>query len=425
MLSKADTLSRVPPHIHNLPSVVMPKKLLSNYHHDDPFILGISKGNDDFDEGLEYFIPDDCLSASHGNRPVQGAYFTPVSGEQKNPYSYIPDFQNQVSPFYAMLEEEAVPIFEPDVIPVVDFHGFSGYLQHPGAQGFPAQGTVGNWEGNEVVELRPEQMVQGPTGPAVQQQSGYPGTGNPGLDAALLATLNPSVNPAFGSGGFSQEEMAKSFKGEMGGYFQEHVYPTLNSLMNITVNQQMKKMLGKVGDIGADLKEAATEDSFSPLYIKDVSRDYSVVKASFWMVAILILLWGIPAYGLIIAPLVAGYVGGRKAGNEFRAFLAALLPTVISTLLVLLFTTSIIPFTSYHHTLVTLHDSFFDIISHLSVYESSQKDPARAMSSITSTGTATFFSMLALSLIGGTMERDQRKLQHDIEICQQTEKKKS
>lgn len=43
-------------------------------------------------------------------------------------------------------------------------------------------------------------------------------------------------------------------------------------------------------------------------------------------------LWWIPVIGVFIGPVVAGFVGGRRAGTGGRAFLAAILPGILLTL---------------------------------------------------------------------------------------------
>ena len=52
----------------------------------------------------------------------------------------------------------------------------------------------------------------------------------------------------------------------------------------------------------------------------------SVVGAAIWMIVLSILLFWIPGIG----PLIAGFVGGRKAGTLANAILAAILPALIT-----------------------------------------------------------------------------------------------
>ncbi len=54
-------------------------------------------------------------------------------------------------------------------------------------------------------------------------------------------------------------------------------------------------------------------------------RQGSVSSAMFWMFVLSVLLFWIPVLG----PLVAGFVGGRKAGSVGNAVLAVFLPGVI------------------------------------------------------------------------------------------------
>ena len=56
-----------------------------------------------------------------------------------------------------------------------------------------------------------------------------------------------------------------------------------------------------------------------------VTREGSVGRASTWMFILSILLFWMPVLG----PLIAGFVGGRKAGSFGNAVLAALLPGVV------------------------------------------------------------------------------------------------
>lgn len=51
----------------------------------------------------------------------------------------------------------------------------------------------------------------------------------------------------------------------------------------------------------------------------------SVLAGFFWMIVISILLFWVPTVG----PLIAGIVGGKKAGGVGNAILAALLPAIL------------------------------------------------------------------------------------------------
>ncbi len=58
----------------------------------------------------------------------------------------------------------------------------------------------------------------------------------------------------------------------------------------------------------------------------------SVGAALFWMLLLSILLIWLPGIG----PFVAGFVGGRKAGNFKNAFLAFLVPAILFTVAIFL-----------------------------------------------------------------------------------------
>lgn len=51
----------------------------------------------------------------------------------------------------------------------------------------------------------------------------------------------------------------------------------------------------------------------------------SILAASLWMLVISLLLFWLPTFG----PLIAGYVGGRRAGSPGRGLVAALLPMLL------------------------------------------------------------------------------------------------
>jgi hypothetical protein len=55
------------------------------------------------------------------------------------------------------------------------------------------------------------------------------------------------------------------------------------------------------------------------------SREGSLVSAMIWMFILSILLFWLP----VVGPLIAGFVGGRKAGSLGNAVLAAILPGII------------------------------------------------------------------------------------------------
>lgn len=64
----------------------------------------------------------------------------------------------------------------------------------------------------------------------------------------------------------------------------------------------------------------------------------SVVGAAIWMFVLSVLLFWLPMLG----PLLAGFVGGRKAGNTGTAVMAALLPALIMAGLTMMFSTMLL-----------------------------------------------------------------------------------
>ena len=62
------------------------------------------------------------------------------------------------------------------------------------------------------------------------------------------------------------------------------------------------------------------------------TQEGSVGSALLWMVGLSILLFWLPTLG----PLVAGFVGGRKAGGVGPALVAAIIPAVLVAALILL-----------------------------------------------------------------------------------------
>src|ERR1700761_1534534 len=56
-----------------------------------------------------------------------------------------------------------------------------------------------------------------------------------------------------------------------------------------------------------------------------INRPGSVGSAAVWMFGLSILLFWLP----ILGPLIAGFVGGRKAGGVGNAILAAILPAIV------------------------------------------------------------------------------------------------
>jgi len=64
----------------------------------------------------------------------------------------------------------------------------------------------------------------------------------------------------------------------------------------------------------------------------------SIVSAIFWMFVLEILLFWIPFVG----SLIAGFVGGRKAGNVSNAIVAVFLPLVVFSILLGLLATALV-----------------------------------------------------------------------------------
>lgn len=55
------------------------------------------------------------------------------------------------------------------------------------------------------------------------------------------------------------------------------------------------------------------------------TNNNNVIKASLWMLLISVILFWLP----VIGPLLAGIVGGEKAGNVGSAILAVFLPAIV------------------------------------------------------------------------------------------------
>ncbi len=55
------------------------------------------------------------------------------------------------------------------------------------------------------------------------------------------------------------------------------------------------------------------------------TRSGSVASATLWMFVLSLLLFWLP----IVGPLIAGFVGGRKAGSLSNAIVAAFLPAIV------------------------------------------------------------------------------------------------
>ena len=61
----------------------------------------------------------------------------------------------------------------------------------------------------------------------------------------------------------------------------------------------------------------------------------SVSAGVLWMSVLALLLFWLP----VVGPLIAGYVGGRKAGSVARVAVAAVLPAIVLTMLVSMLST--------------------------------------------------------------------------------------
>jgi hypothetical protein len=70
---------------------------------------------------------------------------------------------------------------------------------------------------------------------------------------------------------------------------------------------------------------------------KKIPRKGSALRGLIWMAVISLLLFWLPVLG----PLIAGIVGGRKAGTLADAILAVLLPAIALGILLLLFSTAL------------------------------------------------------------------------------------
>ncbi len=64
----------------------------------------------------------------------------------------------------------------------------------------------------------------------------------------------------------------------------------------------------------------------------------SIVAAMFWMFIISVLLFWLP----VVGPLIAGYVGGKKAGGVGAAILAVFLPGIVVAVALFLLAASLV-----------------------------------------------------------------------------------
>lgn len=67
-----------------------------------------------------------------------------------------------------------------------------------------------------------------------------------------------------------------------------------------------------------------------------INKD-SAIRGLIWMAVISLLLFWLPVLG----PLIAGFVGGKKAGSLGSAILAVFLPAIVLGALLLLFSTAL------------------------------------------------------------------------------------
>jgi hypothetical protein len=72
---------------------------------------------------------------------------------------------------------------------------------------------------------------------------------------------------------------------------------------------------------------------------KGTSKAYSFWGAVKYTTILTILLWWLPIFG----QMIAGYVGGRRAGSPWRAVLAALIPVAFIFIVLLCFDTGVLP----------------------------------------------------------------------------------
>ncbi len=63
----------------------------------------------------------------------------------------------------------------------------------------------------------------------------------------------------------------------------------------------------------------------------------SIISGIFWIFLISILLFWLPGFG----PLIAGIVGGKKAGGISNAIIAVFLPAIVLGVLLLFFTSAL------------------------------------------------------------------------------------
>lgn len=104
------------------------------------------------------------------------------------------------------------------------------------------------------------------------------------------------------------------------------------NLKNLVTEKELLHEVGLEGETREPVVEYQKEPEkikYKEPEIKKEEKKGSITSAFFWMLFLSILLFWLP----IIGSLIAGFVGGRKAGSVGRAILAGLLPTIIMVFL--------------------------------------------------------------------------------------------
>lgn len=130
--------------------------------------------------------------------------------------------------------------------------------------------------------------------------------------------------------------------------------------------------------------------------------------ASYWMFAIFFVLLLLPE-SRFFAPFIAGYIGGRKAGNVFKGALAAMVPFMLIALVDLLVYYNFIYhfYDLYLPTSGTLSQNLVLLLSQQGVDTSGLE--GSFFNPETSLGRTSIY-MTVSAIIGGTLERDARRL---------------
>ena len=136
-----------------------------------------------------------------------------------------------------------------------------------------------------------------------------------------------------------------------------------------------------------------------------------VFVASYWMIAIFFLLLFLPE-SKFFAPFVAGYIGGRKAGSMWKGAMAALVPFILLGLIDLLVFYNVI----YHFYDLYLPSAGILSNSLLATLADFGLDTSGVQGSFYDPGTSLSkccIYMVIASIIGGTLEGDDRRRQRD------------